>query len=157
MDNRRLDSVGWKSILLNTFSFAEGDGPNIYYKYVNEESQQLIIDLYEARTDLGYQINDSIYNSIRNRRDKLIIDKLDTMLNIEFVKDTLSFTENLLYYSEPIFFNDTVVCIYMANRIMPQKKFKHKVFFFGKKNESYNIIEFLNLEKRMFYKEIKLN
>lgn len=146
----------WSDILNLTLPLAKGDKPYIYYKYGNVELKHITSNVYSNCIDIGYELNDTILNYIKNRNNKLITNELDTMFNVNFVSNLKGFKHNYVIYSEPFYVNNQIICVSMSNKILNEDALLMWVFFLKKQNDSIKIIEFYDAQKDMFFKPATL-
>lgn len=141
----------WSDITGVTLGFAKGDVPYVLKEYGNIELRGITLSVYVNCSDIGYAINDSILNNIKNRKNKLITNRLDTINNIRFVSDTKGFNHNFVTYSEPFYVNNEILCLSMSNRIVSENKTLEWVFFLKKKNGKFRVLTFYDVQKDVFY------
>ena len=146
----------WGDILNITLPLATGDKPYIYKKYGNVELKDITLIIYNYCADIGYELNDTILNYIKNRDNKLITNKLDMMFNINFISDLNGFKHNYVIYSEPFYVNNQILCISMSNKLVNEGVLLEWVFFLKKQNDSIKIIKFYDDQKDMFFKPVPL-
>ncbi|NOX85093.1 MAG: hypothetical protein GXO86_03860 [Chlorobi bacterium] len=151
MPNSVLNKSEWKSVSGILF-FANNSNYHLYYKYINSETNDIVNKLYYNCTYLGYEVNDSLVNYILNRKNKIIIPKIDKIFGIDYIYDT-TVSNSILYFSEPFYVNKHIICFSVTNKNYGEIKWQF-VYFIKKQNNSFKIILYYDTKEDKFYKPI---
>ncbi len=145
-----LTDTEWREIISQTIKFPRRKiESQIYKDYNNIYMRDTVIAVYEYCSYLGYEVNDSIIDYIKNRKNKPITNRLDTMYGFSFTLDTIN--NHYITYSEPFFVNDKMICVSMSSFNIKEDTSFCFVYFFKKENGSFKEIEFYDVRKNLFY------
>ncbi len=111
--------------------------------------------VYTLGTDIfGYQYQDSISNYVLHRDNKLISSRLDTLLDISHVRDTINHTDSYMVLSEPFFADKNLICFSISFR--NSKTENGDWIFFCEKNESsFSIRGYFDIGKDQYFEAIE--
>jgi hypothetical protein len=116
-----------------TFTGTEHGDVNIFDHFGNRELAEIISYEYTfGSKDHGYQINDSILHLLATRDNGLIVNRLDTMLGIRFISDTIDFPKDYLLLSQPFVIDESLLCYSITQRKVDSSKDHHWIFYISK-------------------------
>jgi hypothetical protein len=149
--NQVLTDQEWKDVFGYTLSNVGNGEVFIFNKFDNTQFKDLLLKVYEASSDLGYNINDTIQKYINERENKLISAEIgEKISDKKVISDTTNVSSSLVVYSEPFFVNSQILIV--AISIKKNSLSKDLVFFFKKTEKQLKIIKLYDSQKDMYYK-----
>lgn len=157
--NEIFNDQEWVDVLSSAISFSKisSDTNLIYFKYENEDVRKHLEALYRYGSDIfGYKIQDSVLFSIKEKKNRVISSKIDTieLLHIKFISDTVCFSNKYLMISEPSFIDKDKVMFSLTEKRRDGTT-KRWVYFVQKK-EYYRLIAIYDFQKDQMYGATKL-
>lgn len=148
-----LEDNEWRDALEVAVMFAEITSEEIdMYSYF--ENRKLKDELHSAylsvAEEFGYSINDSIADYIFKRNNSKICNRLDTIMKINFVRDTIGLDEYIMI-SEPFYISNDLLCYSMMYKKLNASKSSHWIYYITKQNGSVKTKAIYDIKEDEFY------